>query len=72
MYLNDELKRHFYLKMAAHERWSSRQLKERIDSMLYERTAVSKKPAKLIEKKLQVLKNEGPVTDILVFKDPYF
>jgi predicted nuclease of restriction endonuclease-like (RecB) superfamily len=58
--------------MAAHERWSSRQLKERIDSMLYERTALSKKPAKLIEKELQVLKNEGPVTDTLVFKDPYF
>src|SRR5688572_26495028 len=72
MYLNDELKRHFYLEMAAHERWSSRQLKERIDSMLYERTALSKKPSKLIEKELKVLKNEGPVTDILVFKDPYF
>lgn len=71
MYMDDELKRRFYMDMAAHERWSSRVLKERIDSMLYERTALSKKPQKLIEKELQVLKNEGPVTDQLVFKDPY-
>ncbi len=72
MYMDDELKRRFYMEMTAHERWSSRQLKERIDPMLYERTALSKKPAKLIEKELQVLKDAGPVTDVLVFKDPYF
>lgn len=72
MYLDDELKRRFYIEMSSHERWSSRRLKERIDSMLYERTALSKKPAKLIKKELEVLKNEGPVTDVLVFKDPYF
>ena len=71
MYLDDELKRSFYLEMCAHERWSSRQLSERINSMLYERTALSKQPGNLIEKELQTLQKEGPVTDNLVFKDPY-
>lgn len=71
MYLDDELKRDYYIEMAAHERWSSRQLKERIDSMMYERTALSKKPAELIKKELELLKSEGPATEELVFKDPY-
>jgi hypothetical protein len=44
MYLEDELQREFYLELCALERWSTRQLQERIASMLYERTAISKKP----------------------------
>lgn len=44
IYTDDEMKRSFYLEMAAMERWSVRQLSERIQSMLYERTAISKKP----------------------------
>jgi len=42
--LDDESKRDFYLEMCKMEKWSSRQLQERIKSMLYERTAISKKP----------------------------
>ena len=49
MYFEDALKREFYLEMSAHERWSSRQLQERIDTMMYERTAISKKPKKTIQ-----------------------
>ncbi len=71
MYLDDEIKRRFYFEMCAHERWSSRQLSERINSMLYERTALSKGPGSLLEKELETLQNEGPVTENLVFKDPY-
>ncbi len=44
MYLNDDLQREFYLLMAANENWTTKQLAEKIDSMLYERTAISKKP----------------------------
>jgi hypothetical protein len=40
--------------------------------MLYERTAISKKPAKTIQNDLNLLKNEHQITPDLVFKDPYF
>lgn len=41
--LEDELKRDFYIEMCRMEGWSSRQLQERIDSQLFERTAISRK-----------------------------
>jgi predicted nuclease of restriction endonuclease-like (RecB) superfamily len=72
MYLDDELKRMFYLEMCKVERWSTRILQERINSMLYERTAISKKPDETIKRELQQLKNSQKVTPDLVFRDPYF
>jgi predicted nuclease of restriction endonuclease-like (RecB) superfamily len=39
--------------------------------MLYERTALSKKPALLIEQELATLRTEDRLTPDLVFKDPY-
>ena len=41
--MDDPLKRDFYIEMCKMENWSVRTLSERIDSMLYERTAISKK-----------------------------
>ncbi len=41
--IKDNLKREFYIQMCRHERWSVRTLHERISSMLFERTAISKK-----------------------------
>ena len=49
MYLDDELKRSFYVEMCRLEKWSSRRLQERINSLLYERTAISKQPDELIK-----------------------
>lgn len=46
--INDPLKREFYITMSINERWSTRTLNERINSMLYERTAISKKPEETI------------------------
>ena len=40
--IEDELKREFYIRMCADARWSVRALRERIDNMLFERTAISK------------------------------
>ena len=54
------------------ENWSVRTLREKIDGMLYERTAISKKPEKLIEKELKELREEDKLTPDLVFRDPYF
>ena len=40
----DVLKREFYITMTVNEGWSVRELNGRIQSMLFERTAISKKP----------------------------
>jgi len=71
-YIEDELKRNFYLEMCLLENWSTRQLNDRISSLLYERTAISKKPEKTIKQDLEVLKNEQKLSPDLVFRDPYF
>ena len=42
--LKDQLQRDFYAEMCRIERWSVRMLRQKIDGMLYERTALSKKP----------------------------
>lgn len=44
IYMDDSLKRDFYLQMAEMELWSVRTLQRRIQSMLYERTAISNEP----------------------------
>ena len=46
-------------------------LRGRIDSMLYERTALSRKPEELARKELAILKRTGEVGPALVLKDPY-
>jgi predicted nuclease of restriction endonuclease-like (RecB) superfamily len=69
--LEEPLKREFYLELCKHERWSVRVLRERISSMLYERTALSKKPEDVIKQELGTLKTQGSVTTDLVFRDPY-
>ena len=38
IYIEDELKRTFYIEMTKLDKWSTRTLNDRIDSMLYERT----------------------------------
>lgn len=63
----DDLKRNFYLTMAADQRWSRRTLKAKIDSMLYERTAIAKKPDEVIAYELEKLKNERQMSADLVF-----
>jgi len=72
IYIADELKRDFYLEMCRLERWSTRILQDRINSMLYERTAISKKPELTIKNDLELLKNEQKLSPDLVFRDPYF
>ena len=46
-------------------------LRQKIDGMLYERTALSKKPERLIRKELAELRTEDKLTPDLVFQDPY-
>ncbi len=70
--LEDPLQRDFYAEMCRIERWSTRTLAAKIQSMLYERTALSKKPAKLAAMELKALREEDRLTPDLVFRDPYF
>jgi len=69
--LKDPLQRDFYAELCRVERWSVRTLRERIQSMLFERTAISKKPEKLIEQELRQLRESDSITPDLVFRDPY-
>lgn len=67
----DDIKRDFYAEMCRVERWSVRTLRNKIDSMLYERTALSKKPELLVRAELDKLRKEDHLTPDLVFRDPY-
>jgi len=70
--LKDSLKRDFYAEMCRLEKWSVRTLRHKIGHMLYERTAVAKKPAVVIKQEIKSLKQRDQLTPDLVFKDPYF
>lgn len=69
--LKDPLQREYYLQMAGAERWSVRTLRERIDSMLYERTALSRKPATLMAQELAIMRESQRMTPALLMRDPY-
>jgi predicted nuclease of restriction endonuclease-like (RecB) superfamily len=70
LYIKESLKRDFYIEMCRVERWPVRLLRDKIDGMLYERTALSKKPAALIRKEINALKTEDKMSADLVFHDP--
>ena len=69
--IKDNLKREFYVTLCQKEQWSTRTLQDRINTMLYERTALSKLPEKTIENQLNGLKEKDKMTPELVFRDPY-
>jgi predicted nuclease of restriction endonuclease-like (RecB) superfamily len=69
--IEDPLKREFYIEMCKLEKWSVRTFRERISSLLYERTAISKKSQETISKELKQLKDGEPLSTDLVFRDPY-
>jgi predicted nuclease of restriction endonuclease-like (RecB) superfamily len=71
IYIDDALKREFYLEMCRAEGWSTRALKDRLDSLLFERTALSRKPDELLVTELAALRATGEITPNLVLKDPY-
>jgi predicted nuclease of restriction endonuclease-like (RecB) superfamily len=69
--IEEPLRRQFYAEMCRIEGWSTRTLDKKIQSMLYERTALSRKPEKLAEMELKTLRDEDRLTPDLVFRDPY-
>jgi len=69
--LEKPLQQDFYAEMCRVERWSVRTLRKKIGSMLYERTALSKRPAELAKLELEALREEDRLSPDLVFRDPY-
>ncbi len=67
----DESKRNFYISMCKIEHWSVRTLREKINSMLYERTAISRQPEETIRQELTLSLNQEKITSDMVFRDPY-
>jgi predicted nuclease of restriction endonuclease-like (RecB) superfamily len=71
IYLKEPLARDFYAQMCQLERWSVRVLRKQVGSMLFERTAISKKPEQVVEHTLIELAKTGDVNTDLLLKDPY-
>lgn len=69
--IDDPLKRQFYTELCRIERWSTRALKAKMNGMLYERTAIAKRPKEVIAETLDALHDDDRLTPDLVFRDPY-
>lgn len=70
--LKDSIQREFYLTIAANEHWGRNMLRQKIDDMLYERTAIATKPEELVHTELANLRDNDVMTPDLVFRSPYF
>ena len=68
--LKDDLQREFYAAVSRIEGWSVRQLRAKISGMLFERTALSKKPTELIKQEIVAAREQDQITPDLVFRDP--
>ncbi|MBA2723360.1 MAG: DUF1016 domain-containing protein [Methylibium sp.] len=71
IYIDDPLKREFYLQMCRSEGWSTRTLQGRLDSMLFERSVLSRKADELLSAELAALREQDELGPNLVLKDPY-
>ncbi len=69
--LKSDLEREFYAQLCRIENWSVRTLRDKIRSMLFERTAISGKPEELAKLELQSLRADDKLSPDMVFKDPY-
>jgi predicted nuclease of restriction endonuclease-like (RecB) superfamily len=69
--VKDALAREFYAEMCRIEGWNVRTLRAKIQSMLFERTSLSRKPEQLARQELATLRSEDRMTPDIVFRDPY-
>jgi hypothetical protein len=68
--IKDPLARDFYAEMCRIERWDVRTLRLKIGGMLFQRTALSKKPQAVISAEIGKLR-DGQMGPDTVFRDPY-
>lgn len=71
IYLERPLQREFYAEMCRIERWSTRTLEKKIGGMLYERTAIAKRPDAVVEMEISKLREQDHISTDLIFRDPY-
>jgi predicted nuclease of restriction endonuclease-like (RecB) superfamily len=69
--VKNNLARSYYTELSKIEHWNVRELRDRINSMLYERTVLSKKPEKLIKQEIKQLQRQKKFTENIVFRDNY-
>lgn len=69
--IENEIKRDFFIQICVSERWSVRELRKNVESMLFERTAIAAKPKQTISEALLQLKQEKIVSPDLVLKNSY-
>ena len=53
--IDNEFKRNFYAEMCSIEGWSVRTLQDKMKRMLFERTAIAKKPEDVAEQRTQIV-----------------
>ena len=68
--VKDPLARDFYAEMCRIERWDVRTLRQKVGGMLFERTALSKRPKIVVAAGIAKLR-DGDMSPDLVFRDPY-
>jgi predicted nuclease of restriction endonuclease-like (RecB) superfamily len=69
--IEDPLKRQFYTEMCRIERWSTRTLTAKVNGMLFERTAIARRPEVVIQRDLDAMREQDRLTPDLIFRDPY-
>jgi hypothetical protein len=69
--IEEPLKREFYTELARLHRWSVRTLRDRIRSMLFERTVFFRKPEELIQQEIALLRDEDRLSPDMVLRNPY-
>ena len=69
--VKDPLARDFYAELCRIERWDVRTLRKKIAGMLFQRTALAKKPQQVIAAEINQMR-EGQLSPDVVFRDPYF
>jgi predicted nuclease of restriction endonuclease-like (RecB) superfamily len=69
--VKNDLARSYYTEICKIEHWNVRELRDRINSMLFERTVLSKKPEKLIKQEIKQLQTQKKFTEDIVFRDNY-
>ena len=72
MGIEDSTERQFYMQMCSYEHWDTRTLDSKIDSQLYQRTALSRKPQDVIKDELKKNKDTGRLLPDMVFRSSYF
>jgi predicted nuclease of restriction endonuclease-like (RecB) superfamily len=68
--IKEPLARDFYAEMSRIEGWDVRTLRQKIGGMLYQRTALSKRPKAVIAQEISHLRS-GQMSPDTVFRDPY-